>query len=58
MMLGFRASGIEAKDIVAACLEKGLMTLTAKDKVRMLPPLTITKEEIDRGLEIIRTVLA
>ena len=30
-------------------LEKGLLVLTAKEKVRLLPPLTITDERTDRG---------
>ena len=43
-----------AKEFLRKCLDKGLMVLTAKDKVRLLPPLNISKEDISRGLEIIR----
>jgi len=32
--------------------------LTAKEKLRFLPPLTITKEEMDAGLAILRRVLS
>ncbi|MBQ9115448.1 MAG: aspartate aminotransferase family protein [Clostridia bacterium] len=47
------------KEVAKKCLEKGLMILTAgKDVVRMLPPLTFTYGEIDRGLEILHDVLA
>ena len=47
------------KDVAKACLANGLMILTAgKDVVRMLPPLTITYEEIDRAMAILKTVLA
>ena len=47
------------KDIAKKCLENGLMILTAgKDVVRMLPPLTITYEEIDAGLAILKGVLS
>ena len=42
-----------AGDIVKECLADGLMLLTAKTKVRLLPPLTITYEQIDAGLEIL-----
>ena len=39
-------------------LEEGLMVLTAKDKVRLLPPLTITYDEIDQGVEILKKALS
>ena len=57
MMLGADIKGKQAKDVVPEALEKGLMILTAKDKVRLLPPLTITYEEMDRGLAILAEVL-
>ena len=38
--------------------DAGLLVLTAKEKVRLLPPLTVTKEEMDAGLAILRAVLA
>lgn len=34
------------------------MVLTAKDKVRLLPPLTITYDEIDQGVEILKKALS
>ena len=46
-----------AKEIVAECLQKGLLLLTAHDRVRLLPPLTITKTEIDEGLSVLKEVL-
>ncbi len=59
LMIGivFEKEGKEAGDIVRAALEKGLLLLTAKSKIRMLPPLTITYDEIDKGLEILRGLL-
>ena len=54
LMLGIETdSEKSASDIVKAALEDGLMALTAKDKIRLLPPLSITYEEIDAGLEIL-----
>ena len=38
-------------------LDYGLLLLTAKDKVRLLPPLTITMEEIKEGLGILMDIL-
>ncbi len=58
MMLGVSLDGREAGDVVKEALEEGLMVLTAKDKVRLLPPLTITYDEIDKGIEILKKVLS
>ena len=54
LMLGVTLDTKPAADFVKEALAMGLMTLTAKEKVRLLPPLTITYEEIDKGLEIFR----
>ena len=54
LMLGVTLDAKPAADFVKEALAMGLMTLTAKEKVRLLPPLTITYEEIDKGLEIFR----
>lgn len=50
LMLGIELSGFTAQQLVAAGIKKGVLTLTAKKKLRLLPPLTITYPEIDRGL--------
>ena len=47
-----------AKEIAQHCLERGLLVLTAHEKVRIVPPLNITKTEMDEGLTILREVLA
>ena len=57
LMIGISLDGIESKDAANLALEKGLMVLTAKEKLRLLPPLTITYHEIDRGLDILKTIL-
>ena len=57
VMLGVEIEGKEAAEVVKDALESGLMILTAKNKVRMLPPLTITYDEIDEGLEIFKKAL-
>ena len=50
LMLGIELTGFTAQQLVAAGIKKGVLTLTAKKKLRLLPPLTITNPEIDRGL--------
>ncbi len=57
MMIGLLPRQGTAKEIACACLEQGLLVLTAKEMVRLLPPLTITFEEIDKGLEILARVI-
>ncbi len=57
LMIGIELKQKKAADVVKAALDKGLLLLTAKTKVRLLPPLTITYEEIDKGLDILTEVL-
>ena len=57
MMLGVELDGPDAKAVAAKCVEKGLLILTAKTLLRLLPPLVITDAEMDRGLEILNNVL-
>lgn len=58
LMRGAILDGPSAREVVNACLTEGLLLLTAKDKLRMLPPLTITKEEIDAAIAILNKVLS
>ena len=51
MMLGITLQEGISGQLAAACLEAGVMVLTAKEKLRLLPPLTLTKAEADLGLE-------
>ncbi|HAP78748.1 MAG TPA: aspartate aminotransferase family protein [Ruminococcus sp.] len=57
LMIGITLKTKKAGDVVKSALEHGLLLLTAKDKVRLLPPLNITVDEIKEGLEIFNTVL-
>lgn len=57
LMLGIRLKTKKASDIAKACLKNGLLVLTAKEKLRFLPPLNITCKEIDAGIEILRKSL-
>ncbi len=55
-MIGIETDA-EAKDILKKCLENGLLVLTAKDKVRLLPPLNISREELDKGVKVLKSVI-
>lgn len=57
MMLGVSLKEKEAKEVLNRALELGLITLTAKEKIRLLPPLNITKEELEEGLELLKKAL-
>ncbi|MBE6775693.1 MAG: aspartate aminotransferase family protein [Ruminococcaceae bacterium] len=51
LMMGVRLDEtVKSADVVKKGIEKGALLLTAKAKVRLLPPLTISYEEIDKGL--------
>ena len=46
-------------DLVQAARDQGLIVLTAgNDVIRLLPPLTLSKEEIDQGVAILSQVFA
>lgn len=57
LMLGIKLKSGDAHDVLVKCARQGLLVLTAKELVRFLPPLTITMEEIDKGLLIFEKVL-
>ncbi len=59
LMLGVGVQGMEHKELKNRLMDQGLLTLTAgKDTLRLLPPLVIKKEELERGLDIMARVMA
>ncbi|MEG1834514.1 MAG: aspartate aminotransferase family protein [Oscillospiraceae bacterium] len=57
LMIGIDLKEKSATDIAKKAVQNGLLILTAKQSLRMLPPLTITYDEIDEGLEILKKIL-
>ena len=57
LMIGIETQGISAADAVKEFREKGLIVLTAKNKIRLLPALNISRENIETGLKIMSEVL-
>lgn len=56
LMIGFTAGN--AGEIANKCLEKGLLVLTAhQNKVRLLPALSISYAELNKGLKILKEVI-
>ena len=47
-----------AREVVLRCIERGVLCLTAKNKIRLLPALNIPSETFKEALEILREVCA
>lgn len=59
LMLGIDVKGSRTnKELAALLIDNGLLCLTAGDRLRLLPPLVITKDEMDQGLAILKQTLA
>ena len=57
LMVGIKTTA-KASEVAARCLRDGLLVLTAKDKVRLLPALNIPEEVLIRGLDILKQAAA
>jgi len=55
LMIGIKTTA-PAGAVVKACMEKGVLCLTAKDKVRLLPALNIPMEDLEYAIETIKAV--
>ena len=59
LMVGVEVKGGRTnKELAARLIDHGLLILTAGPGLRLLPPLTITREEMDRGLTIMKETLS
>lgn len=59
LMIGIEVKGeLTNKQLAAKLIENGLLCLTAGPGLRLLPPLTITKEEMDKGVAIMKQTLS
>ena len=56
LMVGIEIDG-DAHDIAAKCIQNGLLIITAKNLLRMLPPLIITKDELLEAVNILEKTL-
>lgn len=57
LMVGIKLKSKDAHDVAQKALDRGLLILTAKEKVRLLPPLTISYDELKDGLKILIEIL-
>ena len=56
LMLGVEVKA-NNKEIVNKCIEKGLLVLTAKNKLRLLPALNISDELLKKGVDILKQAI-
>jgi len=53
LMIGIKTAK-PAREVVAKCIENGVLCLTAKDRVRLLPALNIPMDQLEKALKVIR----
>jgi acetylornithine/N-succinyldiaminopimelate aminotransferase len=54
LMIGVKPKARTAAEVAAACREAGVLVLTAKDKVRLLPALNIPAEQLQKAVAVLR----
>jgi acetylornithine/N-succinyldiaminopimelate aminotransferase len=57
LMIGIKTAA-PAAQVVQKCIERGVLCLTAKDRVRLLPALNIPMDTLKKAAEIILSVCA
>lgn len=57
LMIGVRCEK-SARDVIDGCRARGVIVLSAKDKVRLLPALNIPMDELARAVTILKEVIA
>lgn len=57
MMVGILPARKKAADVAKEAISKGLLVLTAKDRVRLLPPLVIDDATLAKGMDILTDIL-
>lgn len=57
LMIGILPKTAEASDVVKKCIDRGVLCLTAKKKIRLLPALNIPFEQLKEAIGIIKEVI-
>lgn len=57
LMIGIKTEK-DASEVINACMEKGVLVIKAKDKVRLLPALNIPMEQFEQAISVIKEVCA
>ena len=56
LMLGIETEK-DAGEVINICIENGVLPIKAKNKVRLLPPLNITYDELEKAVEVIKNAV-
>lgn len=56
LMVGIETT-VSPKEVIAECLKQGVIVLSAKNKVRLLPALTITKGQLEKAMKVLIDVI-
>ncbi len=57
LMIGIKTEK-DAGEVIRRCMERGVLVIKAKDKVRLLPALNIPMETLSKALDILKEVCA
>ncbi len=57
LMIGIKTER-SAKEVISECIDEGVLCLSAKDKVRLLPALNIPMNVLEKAIEILLKVIA
>ena len=58
LMIGIKPENRTAAEVVSECISRGVLCLTAKDRVRLLPALNIPEEQLMKAIDTIKQVCA
>ena len=58
LMIGIKPAAKPAAEVVKACMAQGVLCLTAKDRVRLLPALNIPTELLEKAVAVIKAACA
>ena len=57
LMIGIKTAK-PAREVVGKCIENGVLCLTAKDRVRLLPALNIPMEQLEKAVAVLKEACA
>ena len=57
LMIGIDLDGMTGAEAVSQLMDEGVLAIPAGQRLRLLPPLTISEDEIKQALDAIRRVL-
>lgn len=57
LMVGIKPSEKTASEVLKKCMENGVLCLTAKDKIRLLPALNIPMEALEKAVKVIKDAI-